>query len=199
MYRMNDFDSSGPALPGSAPTVALVVGHEPTKPGACTPGQGVEGCEYFENKPFVEAIRDYLEQRGHVIPVVVFRTQGYSKLPGMVNALDPDFVISFHSNAYNRVASGTETLYASCSANGKRLANLLQRCVVRTLNLPDRGIKAREKSERGGLLLWGVKAPCVILEPFFNDNVRDDAVFHAKKDELVVAIGAAIESFARSF
>ena len=163
--------------------VVLVVGHEEEKPGAYNTSYGV--TEYAFNRKLVGNLQDELSRlygiewvdrkksRDDVTVVTVYRDKiGYAALPKHINKYDPDYVISFHANAFNRKASGSEVLYYSSSPKGKALASLFQNTVLNTLGLHDRGLKARS-SGRGSHLLKRTKAPAIILEPFFIDNDRD--------------------------
>jgi N-acetylmuramoyl-L-alanine amidase len=64
-------------------------------------------------------------------------------------------------------------LYYHSSDAGRTIAEILQRCLVDFLSLPDRGIKPKTSEDRGGYLLRYTNAPCVIAEPFFIDNDHD--------------------------
>ena len=162
-------------------TFSLVIGHKEEKPGACNDKHGI--CEFEFNKYLVLAVSkelDYIPHRVH------FR-RSYSELPSQINALDPGFIISFHCNAYNGSASGTEVLYYETSRKGKVIADILNRELVKALELRDRGIKPKSEEDRGGYLLKNTIAPCVICEPFFIDNDSDLERAQERRDDLVNA------------
>lgn len=169
--------------------VALVVGHRKGSPGAVNKTTGIS--EFAFNSDLAEFIKAAV---GFCQVEVVYR-KGYMGLPGKVNELQPDFIISLHCNAFNKKASGTETLYHHNSSKSKRLAEILQEETVACLGLPDRKIKARGVEDRGGYLLKNTNAPCVIWEPFFIDNDEDLIVAQCHKDELALA---CIESIRKS-
>ncbi|MCP4503027.1 MAG: N-acetylmuramoyl-L-alanine amidase, partial [Deltaproteobacteria bacterium] len=116
----------------------------------------------------------------------------YRALPKQINEHHPDLVVSLHCNAFNKKATGTETLYYHASTEGKRMASLLQRKIVDVLGLADRGIKPKHSEDRGGYLLRETNAPCVLAEPFFIDNNKDLKIAQANHSDLVRAYADAI-------
>jgi N-acetylmuramoyl-L-alanine amidase len=162
-------------------TVSLVIGHSKNKPGACNETYGI--CEYDFNEYIVNSISRKL----HVIPHKVHYRQSYSDLPAQINLFNPRFVVSFHCNAFNKTASGTEVLYYSTSEKGKEIARIFNDNLVKALGLNDRGIKPKSEKDRGGYLLRHTLAPCIICEPFFIDNNSDLERAQDNKEDLVVA------------
>jgi N-acetylmuramoyl-L-alanine amidase len=154
--------------------VALVIGHKKSSPGAVNQRTGLN--EFNFNDDLAITIEKKVLQTA--IQRVYRRT--YKELPGDINALNPDFVLSLHCNAYNGRASGTEVLYYHQSEIGKRIAEILQKHLVEFLGLRDRGIKEKTSEDRGGFLLRYTRSPCVIAEPFFIDN--DDDLAAAQND-----------------
>lgn len=169
--------------------VALVVGHRKGSPGAVNKSTGIS--EFSFNKDLAEFIKAAVQ----FADVEVVYRDSYQGLPGKVNELKPDFIISFHCNAFNTRASGTETLYHHNSVEGKRLAELLQGRIVACLGLPDREIKPRGVEDRGGYLLKNTNAPCVIVEPFFIDNNADFERVNRSMDELALAFIESIRDY----
>jgi N-acetylmuramoyl-L-alanine amidase len=76
-----------------------------------------------------------------------------------------DAFISLHLNASQGVASGTETYYHN--KNSKRLAELVQQSAVRSLNLPDRGVKQAD------FAVLKREKPAVLHELGFITNLGD--------------------------
>uniref|UniRef100_A0A6H1ZIV1 Putative N-acetylmuramoyl-L-alanine amidase n=1 Tax=viral metagenome TaxID=1070528 RepID=A0A6H1ZIV1_9ZZZZ len=165
---------------------ALIIGHKESSQGAVSPS-GI--TEFAYNQELAKLIKKYVE-RAEV--VIVYR-RTYEQLPDDVNQIKPDFAISLHCNAFNKKASGSETLFYNGSSKGKALAQKLQTAIVKVLGLPDRGIKAKTSEDRGGYLLRYVKAPVVLIEPFFIDNPNDFAVGVDKKNVLAGVIAKVID------
>lgn len=168
--------------------VALVVGHKATSPGAINEATGTSEFEF--NLMLAESIADALAGTDVECPIVLRRS--YNELPGDINELNPDYVVSLHCNAFNTQATGVETLYYHNSTRGKAMAEILQRNVVNALKLRDRGVKPKHSEDRGGYLLRYTDAPCIIAEPFFIDNNVDFGVAIRYQLDLVDAYTSAI-------
>jgi len=172
---------------------ALVIGHKQSSQGARNVELGL--TEFNFNTRLVKKIMEEHEVRQKNIIqkdidmlklLEVYRTT-YKDLPDILNNLSPDFIISFHANAFNTHASGTETLYYHYSGYGEGIAKIIQSNVVSHLGLRDRGIKSKHSEERGGYLLRYSKAPAVITEPFFIDNDIDCYIVKERFESLVDA------------
>jgi N-acetylmuramoyl-L-alanine amidase len=167
----------------------LVVGHKETSPGACNETYNI--CEFAFNDNLIEQIRtslvDAIDPDGGIEIVVVYRDT-YKGLPSKINDLNPDFVVSFHCNAFNKKVSGTETLYYKSSKRGKKIAELFQNNMVQVLGLSNRGIKPKGSEDRGGYLLRYTNAPAVLIEPIFIDNDSDFEHFTMKRQLFITAI-----------
>ena len=166
-----------------AKRILLVVGHSRNKQGASNP----EGLSEYEfNKGIIMDIVKQDEFRGvDIIPKL--RVTSYYNLAYEINAINPDVVISLHCNAFNKETNGTEVLYSTGSKKGKEYAEIFQNNLVDWLRLPDRGIKPITRSDRGGKLLFGVKAPCILLEPLFIDAYTSKELYDIQ-DEIKEAI-----------
>ena len=170
---------------------ALVIGHKKSSPGAVNHRTGLNEFDFNDDL----AIRIEKKAQQTAIQRVYRRT--YGELPGDINSLNPDFVLSLHCNAFNGRASGTEALYYHRSESGKRIAEILQNYLVTFLELRDRGIKEKTAEDRGGFLLRYTKAPCVIAEPFFIDNHQDLAKANENLEGLAAAYARAIDAMAQ--
>jgi len=167
--------------------VALVVGHTEDKKGA--KNKGLCLYEYDINNKLAKDIKNKLGDKVEI----VYRLNGYKNLPADINKVRPIFIISLHSNAFNTKARGSETLYYHKSKIGKKIAQIFQEEVVRSLGLRDRGIKSKTSEDRGGYVLKYTNAPCIIMEPYFMDNDEDFLVYLCKYEEYVENISGAIE------
>ena len=101
-----------------------------------------------------------------------------------------DYFISFHRNAFKpETAAGVETYtYLNPSAKSKELAENIQSSLVR-VGFVNRGVK-----EANFHVLRETKAPAILIEIGFIDNSQDNALFDAKRDEIVKAVAGAILS-----
>jgi len=146
---------------------ALVIGHSEKSPGAINVNSGM--TEFAFNNKMAKQIKILSDK----VEVHLVYRKTYKDLPDDINRLNPDFIMSLHCNAFNKQASGTETLYYYKSRKGKLMAELTQARLVKTLGLKDRGAHGLTTEDRGGYLLRYTLKPCIIAEPFFIDNDSD--------------------------
>ena len=177
-------------------TCALVVGHQPGKPGAVNETRGLTEFVYNDGlakqiKAAVKKARVEIVHRDNV-------SNGLTLLPAKINALNPHFIVSLHCNAFNKRATGTETLYHVNSTRGQKIARILQPRLVGALGLNNRHTKKVGPGGRGFVLLSKTNAPCIIAEPFFIDNDNDLAVAESRRAQLVAAYAAAIDEMAKA-
>ena len=178
------------------PVLALIVGHTPKAGGAVSVG----GVSEFD---FNDALARDIARRVTGAEVrLVYRglPNDYAGLPAKVNATRADFAVSLHFNsAADARASGTEVLFAQVSSRSRVLAAMVHSHLLHALKLPDRGIKARAKQDRGSTLLYKTAMPCVIAEPFFGSSFTDWGRAISMREELVQAYVRAIEDYATTF
>lgn len=169
-------------------TIALIVGHKPTSPGAVNAVSGISEFEF--NDALTRTLID--EYAGPHTLTKVYRDT-YGGLPATVNATGADLAVSFHCNAFNTQASGTEVLFYHRSETGRRCAEVFHDELVACLALPDRGIKPKTSEDRGGYLLRHTQMPTVLIEPFFIDNTNDLGRATHVRPELVSALCRALD------
>lgn len=170
-------------------TVALVVGHTPSSPGAINTGHGVS--EFMFNNALAPLVARELRLLS-IRPVIVYR-ETYTLLPGHVNETKADICLSMHCNAFNGKPNGTEVLHYHASNNSKRLAQLLLDEITDCLGLRNRGLRPVDydhqgsANDRGGYLLKKTSMPAVIVEPFFIDADESLNLAYAKMEDLAKA------------
>ena len=174
--------------------VILNIGHGGRRkaPGACS--NGFE--EHTWNKDFVE---NYVvsECKKQGLNYIIVNQDFYSKLPGKINnaAEKGDVTLSFHLNAADETAHGSEMLYWHTSKKSKELAEFMQEANVEATHLRNRGIKPRVKGDRGWMLLYKTTTPCIIIESGFITNKNDMEVLEATKKELAKYYVAAVKNY----
>ena len=171
---------------------ALVIGHKKSSPGA---GNERAGIHEFD---FNDDLAGRIEKKVRRTHVQRVYRRTYEELPGDINGLNPNFVLSLHCNAYNGRASGTEVLYYHKSKVSEGIAKILQNHLVEFLGLQDRGIQPKTSEDRGGYLLRYTNAPCVIAEPFFIDNHQDLARARDDLEGLAGVYASAIDAIAEA-
>jgi len=134
-----------------------------------------------------------LEMRRHDVEVDETRTTdatvSLSARSDFENNNSYDYFVSFHRNAFNNKAHGVETFtYYKSSKKSKELAKKVQSKLI-SLGFTNRGTK-----EANFHVLRETKAPAILIEMGFIDNVEDNKLFDCKRDEIVKAITQAILS-----
>ncbi len=81
-----------------------------------------------------------------------------------------EIMISFHCNAANGQANGTETFYRGASNRPK--AEAINRAVVESLGTKSRGAKTESQSQHARLAVMGFQ-PCFLVEIGFIDHDGD--------------------------
>jgi N-acetylmuramoyl-L-alanine amidase len=167
------------------PRLAIVVGHNSVATGAYAV-KPISKSEYAFNSILAADIAILSTQKNVEVDVFL-RDEG-----GVVSAYEdavesnPDAIIELHFNAYNGRASGTETLYVDemddRGLREKELAQSIQYQMVKALDLPDRGVKDRDRHDRGFRnLTQTYKIPSILIEPFFGDNPNDSKIANARR------------------
>ena len=174
--------------------VILNIGHGGVRkdPGACS--NGFE--EHTWNKDFVE---NYVvsECKKQGLNYIIVNQDFYSKLPEKINnaAEKGDVTLSFHLNAADETAHGSEMLYWHNSKKSKELAEFMQEANAEATHLRNRGIKPRVKGDRGWTLLYKTTTPCIIIESGFITNKNDMEVLEETKKELAKYYVAAVKNY----
>jgi N-acetylmuramoyl-L-alanine amidase len=146
----------------------LIIGHRANRQGACNKKYGV--CEYGFNDQLGCDVYDELKDKGSEINVRIIHRRTYKELPDDINKTGVDFFISMHCNATNGRVNGTEMLYYHTSKRSKKIAEIMQKIMIKVFGFKNRGIRPRTTEDRGGTLLRYTNMPGIIAEPFFIDN-----------------------------
>lgn len=171
------------------PLVVLDPGHGGRSPGAVS-RSGLREKEI--NMAICLAVYQALEGLAEVL----LTRQGdvnvtLAQRAALANAARADCFVSVHCNSsVDRRARGTETFCFPGSAAGRRLAGLLQQHLVRSLYLPDRGVKTARFA-----VLRQTRMPAALVEVAFLSNtveeelLRDQAVRQKAGRALARGIG----------
>jgi N-acetylmuramoyl-L-alanine amidase len=93
-----------------------------------------------------------------------------------------DLTLELHYNSASPLAHGTECCYWFASKKGKEYAQKISEEISQRLDTTNRGIKALyNKNDRGYWFTYLMKAPAVIVEPFFGSNEFDALKFQDPK------------------
>ena len=185
----------------SRPSVAIVVGHSRMGDHGAVAADGTTS-EWGYNNELAWMIQDHLPTSIHstvvdVIPEITY-TKSVRYLQKKLNPLDLDLVVELHFNSGPPTAQGYEVFYWASSLKGSKAAeNILQKLKGTFPNNINRGAKQRNSTaQRGGRFLKELKAPALILEPFFGSSQREWEFFKTKenKTHLAKAIASGITS-----
>jgi N-acetylmuramoyl-L-alanine amidase len=178
----------------SRPWIALIVGHEPTRPGA----DSLSGTtEFVWNSNIAARVTNRLADSKELGLVRLWRApEGYASLPGRINETGCDAAVELHFNCSDGRGHGTEVLHWHSSRRGAMLAEVWQTMILEALGLKDRGTKPITRGDRGWQMMAKTTMPTILVEPFFGDNAADWNTAVAKQDDLVDAYVAALETTA---
>ena len=163
--------------------LVLAVGHSRANDNGAVACDGRTN-EWTYNRALAHFIDLYLDDSIDVTIVDVYKGNTYSEavmnLKLAVDPLDADLVVELHFNSYHKPsANGYEALYWHASTKGKDAAETFVETFERQYpNNLKRGPKPiQDNNQRGARFLRSLKAPCVILEPFFGSNPKEWEMF----------------------
>lgn len=138
-------------------------------PGAVS-GKSTEAAIVME---WVNELRAILQSAGH--RVVRTRIDDKDSAPvgqraSIARQYGGEIMVSFHCNASNGQANGTETFYRGESNRVK--AQHINDVVVESLGTRDRGVKIEAQSQHKSLAIMSFQ-PCFLIELGFIDNSGD--------------------------
>lgn len=163
-------------------------GHAPNgnpDPGAC-------GCGLRESDVAASVgglVQTYLDAAGCTTKLL--QADSLREISGTANAWEADVFVSIHCNsAGTDKAQGTETFCYPYSSNGRALAKCIQRQIVCSLPVIDRGVKEAD---------WHVcretNMPAVLVELAFINNPRDAEMLRARQDDFARAIARGVTDY----
>lgn len=149
--------------------IACVIGHNSVNKGATSLYLGEP--EYTYNKSIADSLRDVCD-----VYERYYNSGGYDDeikdLADRVNRVNYGLVFELHYNAAVPSAHGCEALYHYKTSKGDVYAELFCEILTRNYGLYNRGAKSTKEGGRGFLFLDMIKAPAIILEPFFGSNIE---------------------------
>lgn len=99
------------------------------------------------------------------------KTEDMKNRIDIINGANADFCISIHQNSYtSKDVRGAQVFYYTYSENGERLAEILQKSIVKNVDSTNH---RKEKSDNSYYILKNSKCPAVIIECGFLSNWND--------------------------
>lgn len=168
--------------------IFLNPGHGGTDPGAVGK-TGLKECEVVAK--VAKILEDRLKLNWY--PVQVFQQEkNYTEISKEENKSNATCFISIHCNAAtNTRAKGCEVLYQKYSIKGGRLAEIMQKELIKVTGLSNRGVKPREDLH----VLNKTKAPAILIELAFISNRKEEKLLKEQPELFANAIWEGIKAF----
>lgn len=172
-------------------------GHAPNgnpDPGAVNQITGLQECDVA--LAVGTLVEGYLRAAG--CTTLLVQSDSLSYVVSVANSWCADIFISIHCNsATNTEAQGSETWYCHGSLRGKALAACIQRQIVTSLPVVDRGLKEATPGKNGLYVLSNTDMPAALVELAFISNPSDERMLadSAMQDEFARAISRGITDY----
>lgn len=151
--------------------IAICVGHNSRSKGAFS--KYLNQTEFDFNKRVAEILKQI---SCNEVQIFYRKWQNsynkeISELANQVNKQHFDLALEMHFNSFNGIANGVEALYFHKSKIGLELATAFSQRISFIYDIQNRGAKPlNNESQNGFGFVQKMKAPALILEPFFGDN-----------------------------
>ena len=162
-------------------------GHCGNDPGACA--NSLREADVALN--IATRVEHYLRAVGY--DVKTFQFDGLQTICDTANSWNADLFVSIHCNAGG--GTGSETFYYEHSIQGKKLANFIQRQIISSLPLRDRGLKFKLSGGYDIFVCKYTAMPAVLVETAFIDNPNDAILLRDRQDDFARAIARGISDF----
>jgi N-acetylmuramoyl-L-alanine amidase len=161
--------------------IAIIIGHRSGSQGAYS--KHLRLTEYQFNSTvalMLSDIADIYERPNTRFVSEAFRIK---QLVNEINKHDYELVISLHFNHFHiEQANGVEALYFITNKFSKVIAQEYVTMVSDQFKVKPRAlVSVRSTKQRGGTLICGLKAPAILVEPFFGSNEYDALQFKGKE------------------
>ena len=112
------------------------------------------------------------------------------------NNFNANVFVAIHCNSADPKVSGTETFFCQGSVEGPKLAEAIQKQIISTLEMVDRGIKDDTQSGVGRLaVLRKTACPAVLVEIGFISNVNDAKIIIDRQEDFAKAIANGVMNY----
>ncbi|NFG68263.1 N-acetylmuramoyl-L-alanine amidase, partial [Clostridium sporogenes] len=177
---LDDFKYNEYSIIGYSKTIVIDAGHGGYDSGAVGP-TGIK--EKDVTLKVALKLGKILEDNG--IRVIYTRTSDNVSWPSnesqdletrvaISNSNNTDLYVSIHANSFNGAAYGTETYYYDGSVKGKEAAEAVQKELINSIGLYDRGVKTA-----GYYVLRNTISPSILVELGFIDNRNEEILLNS--------------------
>ena len=146
---------------------AVVVGHTQDSQGANSPF-GI-GSEWEYNSRVAKYLTDVADVYFHDSYKYGYASM-INRTTSHINQHNYKLVLILHYNAHAPNANGTEVLHYYSNKKSLSWARQLSGLISESFQTRNRGNKPTRKTDRGGYELYKLKAPALLIEPFFCSN-----------------------------
>lgn len=162
--------------------IAICIGHNNRAQGMFS--KRLNATEYEFNTRVANIIKDEIGKDATVFNRR--QNSGYNaeitELANRVNSQKFDLAIELHFNAFNEKANGCEALYFHKSIKGKEYAESFCKVISNEYGSINRGAKPLSLvSQNGYGFVQKMKAPSLILEPFFGDHPEAEKFINVQR------------------
>ena len=175
--------------------VFLNPGHAPNgvpDPGACNPVTGLRESDVAAK--IGALIKKYLEAAGCTVEML--QSNDLYEITAASNNWDADVFVSIHCNSVrDSDANGTECWHYYSSTAGQTLAECIQKQIVDSLPVTDRGTKGAEPGVNGLYVLTNTDAVACLVETAFISNPGDEDLLETRQDDFARAIARGITDY----
>lgn len=169
-------------------------GHCPgVDPGAVNNELGITEADIVHD--IGTMVTDYLDKAG--CEVMLLQSNNLcgeaagENICATANEWGADLFVSLHCNAFNGTAKGTETCVFSLNGEAADLGRCIQKQLVDSLGMVDRGLKERTNLA----VLKYTDMPAVLVEIAFIDNADDAGILMNCKDAIARAIARGVTDY----
>jgi hypothetical protein len=164
--------------------VAISVGHGQKIRGARGNPVPPQVDEVDECKKMVDRVAELLGCVKYFDTSSTSQSQNLNAITNWHNKQTRDLDVSFHLNAYDHTAQGTEVLYLTQQAKAAEVCA----AIVAAGSFTSRGAKKRTDLA----FLNNTSKPAILLETFFCDHTGDSNKYHDRFEEICRAIAESI-------
>ena len=171
--------------------IFINAGHGGVDPGAVSKN-GTKEKDITKN---VAALLVYeLIQKGYEVEFFQ-QKRNVTEVSAAESTSNSDLFISLHCNSFNKSsANGLEVLYYTKSKKGKNIAQIFQDELLKTTNLKDRKIKARDDLH----VLKRTASPAVLVELAFLSNETEESLLLRRPEIFVEGLLNAVEKIKKN-